>query len=70
MTNKRECCETMALQLNQRCEQHSDPFDCADSLIHYSEQNDEYGIVIHDGGRSYSVINYCPWCGAELSNTA
>jgi len=56
----------MEFQLNQRCDQHPDPFDCADVLIYYSEQHDEYGIIIHDGGASYSVLKYCPWCGVNL----
>ncbi|MGD9869233.1 MAG: hypothetical protein AB7U38_14675 [Hyphomicrobiales bacterium] len=48
------------------CEQHSSPFECPDALVHYSEVFDEYGIIIHDGGPSYSLIQYCPWCGAKL----
>ena len=49
MAARSECCEAMALQLNWKCEQHSDPFDCADVLVYYSEERDQYGIVIHDG---------------------
>jgi hypothetical protein len=56
----------MESQLNLRCDQHPDPLDCADILIFHSEQLDEYGIIIHDGGSSYSVIQYCPWCGIKL----
>jgi hypothetical protein len=26
----------------------------------------EYGIPINDGGTSYKVIQYCPWCGRLL----
>jgi Domain of unknown function (DUF6980) len=29
----------------------------------------EYGIIIHDGGSSHIVINYCPWCGARLPDS-
>lgn len=66
MSNQQVCCEVMRFQLNQRCDQHEDPFDCGDILIYYSRDFDEYGIIIHDGGASYSVIHYCPWCGAKL----
>jgi hypothetical protein len=27
---------------------------------------DEYGIFIHDGGSSLTLINFCPWCGSKL----
>ncbi len=60
------CCETMAFQLAQRCERHPDPFDCADNLIIYIPKFDEYGIIIHDGGSSFSHIRFCPWCGTRL----
>jgi hypothetical protein len=56
----------MKYQLNLRCDQHPDPFDCADILISYSPEWEEYGIIIHDGGSSRSVIQYCPWCGTKL----
>ena len=63
---KTYCCEQMRTQVTYVCEKHSDPFDCADNLIH--EFNDgRFGLIIHDGGTSSMVINYCPWCGAELS---
>jgi hypothetical protein len=26
----------------------------------------EYGIRIFDGGSSFIVISYCPWCGEKL----
>lgn len=26
----------------------------------------EYGIRVLDGGSSFQVIKYCPWCGSEL----
>lgn len=66
MSDKKYCCETMEYQLNLRCDQHPDALDCADILVCHSKQSDEYGIVIHDGGSSYSVIQYCPWCGTKL----
>jgi hypothetical protein len=30
------------------------------------KSNDEYGLIIHDGGTSLRAILYCPWCGATL----
>ena len=63
---KEYCCETMAEHLNYRCEEHPDVFDCADNLIYRSADSGAYGIIIHDGGSSFSRISYCPWCGAKL----
>ena len=60
------CCQTMADQLDQRCEMHSDPFDCPDQLIMYAPELDEYGLIVHDGGHSYVCIEFCPWCGTKL----
>ena len=25
-----------------------------------------YGLIIHDGGRSSVRITHCPWCGTKL----
>ena len=29
----------------------------------------EYGIPINDGGTSYKLIQYCPWCGQQLPSS-
>jgi hypothetical protein len=34
--------------------------------VAYSLVFDEYGIVVHDGGKSYVRIDFCPWCGTRL----
>ncbi len=47
---------------------HKDRFDCPDCLIHYVEETREYGIIIHDGGTSFTLIQFCPWCGKRLSH--
>lgn len=60
------CCETMEAQLAWFCDQHSDPNDCPDCIVRYYPRKRCYGIPIHDGGSSYIVIQYCPWCGAKL----
>lgn len=48
------------------CDQHENRFDCPDALLSYNERFDEYGIIVHDGGISMSVIHFCPYCGTEL----
>lgn len=59
-------CKEMKRQLEMSCDLHGDPFECADHLVLYNARFDEYGIIIHDGGNSYSVIQFCPWCGKKL----
>ena len=34
--------------------------------ILYNPKFREIGININDGGTSYIMINYCPWCGTPL----
>ena len=53
-------------QIEYECAQHADPYDCPDAVVTYVRKFDEYGLIIHDGGRSHLIICYCPWCGAEL----
>jgi len=53
-----------------RCDDHSSPFECADSLIYCDEQSGQYGLIIHDGGSSFIAIDHCPWCGGRLSAPA
>ncbi len=60
------CCAAMRAALAFSCEQHADPFECADALVVYNEVFDEYGIPVHDGGASYVLIEHCPWCGVRL----
>ena len=62
----KHCCETMAYHVSQECDQHPDPFDCPDHLIHYSSPKGTYGLIIHDGGTSFVSIHFCPWCGTAL----
>ena len=33
-----------------------------------NKTDNEYGLIIHDGGESVVKIYYCPWCGSELSS--
>jgi hypothetical protein len=56
----------MEAELARECKEHEEPFDCPEHIVYYSPEFKEYGIIIHDGGSSYSVIAFCPWCGAQL----
>lgn len=56
----------MARQVQHHCADHPDPFRCPDSLVYFSSKFVEYGLIVHDGGRSTVVISFCPWCGAHL----
>jgi hypothetical protein len=63
---KQHCCDEITKRINHKCEQHDDPFECPDNLIFYSLKFDEYGLIVHDGGSSYIMIEFCPWCGTKL----
>lgn len=63
------CCNQMREKIFYKCHQHSNIFDCPDNLIYYDEKFDEYGLIIHDGGESYMIINFCPWCGAKFPDS-
>ncbi len=60
------CCTEMKGRLAFTCEQHADPFECPDNLVVYNEKFDEFGLIVHDGGPSYILIGFCPWCGTRL----
>jgi hypothetical protein len=62
----RHCCEMMRSNVEQQCDQHPDPFDCADRVVYFAENLREYGLIIHDGGSSHIAIAYCPWCATKL----
>ena len=67
MLAKQHCCETMAFQVEHRCDQHPDPFDCLDALVFHSAESDEYGLILHGAG-GLALIQYCPWCGTRLKD--
>jgi hypothetical protein len=60
------CCAEMKDRLEFKCSQHADPFECPDNLVIHNEVFDEYGLIVHDGGPSYVLIDFCPWCGTRL----
>ena len=63
------CCERMAKSIQLDCDKHNDPHECPDVLISYIPKFDEYGLIVHDGGRSHIQINYCPWCSKKLPDS-
>jgi len=58
------CCEDMRNWSSDHCPVH--PCECPDRLMLFDKKDDNYGIIIHDGGGSYVEIRYCPWCGKAL----
>ena len=38
---------------------------CCEQMT-YISRTKEYGVPIRDGGSSFLVMKYCPWCGKEL----
>jgi hypothetical protein len=62
---KKHCYESMTEVVTKECIDHFDHFDYSDRLFHYSESLNEYEIIIHDEGSSYSKMEYCPWWGAS-----
>ena len=54
----------MKNQLEQKCDEHPNPFECPDRLIIFSGKS--YGLIIHDGGSSSIQFHFCPWCGKRL----
>jgi len=63
------CCERMAFDLAQVCEQHECRFECPDALIFRSDDGRTFGLIIHDGSSSFITIQHCPWCGAGLGDS-
>lgn len=60
------CCEEMA-HWSQPCVKHKDnPMECPDRLIHHTTKAQMPGIRIFDGGNSFAVITFCPWCGKQI----
>lgn len=37
--------------------------------LSYNPKFREYGISVLDGGSSYLLIQYCPWCGSKLPSS-
>lgn len=67
MSDRSFCCKAMHRHATHSCDQHRSVFDCPDTLIHRA-QDGRHGIIVHDGGSSFIVMAFCPWCGAKLPN--
>lgn len=63
---KKHCCEDMDYHANFICDIHSDPFECPDKILIFDNKDNDYGLIIHDGGSSNIAINFCPWCSSKL----
>ena len=63
------CCDDLRDATTFDCDQHADPFECADCLLIYNDVTDEYGLPIRDGGASVLLITHCPFCGAALPDS-
>lgn len=59
------CCAQMEAQMNIECVDH-EPGHCPDAVVTVHHSPCTFGIRVNDGGSSYLVINYCPWCGKRL----
>ena len=55
---KTHCCEEMVFHLAG-----------GEVAIIYTPKFREYGIKILDGGSSFQLIYYCPWCGCKLPSS-
>jgi len=53
-------------ELMKICADHPCRSDCPDALIEYRSKTGEFGLLVHDGGSSMILIEYCPWCGSSL----
>ncbi|MFH8798860.1 DUF6980 family protein [Streptomyces sp. NPDC017936] len=60
------CCPEMTRRVAWTCDAHADAFSCPDALVRFTPRFREYGLIVHDGGRSCVGIGFCPWCGARL----
>ena len=56
----------MRQQLNHKCGEHKNNIDfCPDKVV--TKKGDVYGLPIKDGGGSFMMISYCPFCGTKLN---
>lgn len=63
---KKHCCEDMTYHASFKCDFHDNPFECPDKIIIFDKKDNEYGLIIHDGGSSSIGIIFWPWCGLRL----
>lgn len=63
------CCDDMRVHVEPDCDVHGPDDECSDRLVVHVAKFREYGLPMGDGGQSYAVINYCPWCGSTLPSS-
>jgi hypothetical protein len=54
-SSQTHCCQAMATHISS-----------SEVPIKYVPHFREYGISVRDGGSSFQVLAYCPWCGRKL----
>lgn len=60
------CCEEMTQAAFRPGAVEDAARDAEARLVVYVPHFREYGLPIYDGGSSYLLIKYCPWCGTRL----
>jgi hypothetical protein len=62
------CCAEMTEHLERPIRENAPTADRwdGDQIVAYTPRSREYGLPVHDGGRSEIVIRFCPWCGTRL----
>lgn len=60
------CCNQFYEILKIEPSEGDTPFESGNVVLYHADNVDEYGIIIHDGGESYIVLRFCPWCGSSL----
>ena len=48
------CCENMKMMVEE------------ENSIVFIQKTREYGVPIQDGGSSFLVMSFCPWCGKKI----
>jgi hypothetical protein len=66
LSNKTWCCDMMKHSSTVDCSMHDDPHDCPNVLVVWSQTHGP-GLPVRDGGSSFITINFCPWCGTDIS---
>jgi hypothetical protein len=64
------CCDELRRRVTDQCDSREHYYGtCPDQVVVASVRNDSQrwvGLPIHDGGNSFIVIRFCPWCGADV----
>ena len=62
----KHCCREMRKRLFSHLDKGAGQRAPENKLILYVPPFQEYGLPVNDGGESFILIKYCPWCGAKL----